>query len=771
MNIRTIIMAIIIGLACVTHAQTQVFVSSSGNDNSNGQTWETAKQTIAAGIAAAGDNGTVYVKAGSYSVSSQLNISADVSVKGGYRLSLSGTDTTGRDLPGTNSRWENPAVCTILTGGGSNRIAVVNGLLEGCVMRRGVTTGQGGGVLIDGGTVRYCVIRECDAIQESNRTAEGGGAYIRNNGVLTNCVITECRGDNGPAVSGGPGTLVNNTITRNWPTHCGKVADYDGNVYNTVVIGQQCWTHENLRTTHYNDGTAIPLGNNQPTSSTLPYYYINYSMLTATNFVNYGYHYNWPSVMHGSPSSNENPSGVTGICPLGWHVPSKAEWLEMRNFVQSIARYRCNGYDWQIGKALSSKSGWSSDNTTCNVGNNQGGNNITYFAAFPSGTRGSSSFSNVGVDTRFWSATSTSGTLAYYWILSNSSAYLYGYDDGNQYVGRSVRCVKQLENTAPVVVTSPPSMTSDSTAISGGSCWDGGSPITSYGVCWSTSPNPTIDDSHTVDGSGSAIFSSLLTGLTLGDSCYVRAYAVNGIGVGYGEVYGFVVSYECGDEGYAVVDFDGNHYSTVKIGNQCWMKENLRTTHYADGGTIALGTTTSTTVAYRYNPNNNSSNVPVYGYLYNWIAVMHGAPSSSANPSGVQGICPNGWHLPSHEEFTQLTDYLSGQSQYVCGGSTSNISKALASTSGWNSSSSTCAIGNNQSSNNASGFSAMPTGNYNQDGNYGNFGNSTQFWSATEYNNDRSKYRSLSYNSATVYMDSSGWYKKSGYSVRCVRDE
>ncbi|MBQ5524527.1 MAG: hypothetical protein IIT93_03310, partial [Paludibacteraceae bacterium] len=63
---------------------------------------------------------------------------------------------------------------------------------------------------------------------------------------------------------------------------------------------------------------------------------------------------------------------------------------------------------------------------------------------------------------------------------------------------------------------------------------------------------------------------------------------------------------------------------------------------------------TSTTEAYRYNPNDDVDNVATYGYLYNWTAVMNGESSSASTPSGVQGICPNGWHLPSDDEWKAL---------------------------------------------------------------------------------------------------------------------
>ena len=222
-----------------------------------------------------------------------------------------------------------------------------------------------------------------------------------------------------------------------------------------------------------------------------------------------------------------------------------------------------------------------------------------------------------------------------------------------------------------------------------------------------------------------------------------------------------------------VTDIDNNIYNTVQLGNQCWMKENLRTTRYADGTAILMGPGLSTTVPYRYAPDNETNNVAFYGYLYNWAAVMHGANSSSNNPSGVQGICPNGWHVPSDAEWAQLITYVSSQSQYFCNNNSNRIAKALASTTGWNSDSSPCAVGNNQSTNNATGFSAMPAGychgEYGEN-NYFSFGGSTSFWCATSspVHNDMANYYGLNY--FENYVIGNYTEKIDGISVRCVRD-
>ena len=226
----------------------------------------------------------------------------------------------------------------------------------------------------------------------------------------------------------------------------------------------------------------------------------------------------------------------------------------------------------------------------------------------------------------------------------------------------------------------------------------------------------------------------------------------------------------------AVSDIDGNSYDAVKLGDQVWMAENLRTTKYADGTTIPIGSTHSVTEPYRYAPGPNQSNeenmdnVARYGYLYNWSAVMHGASGSESNPSGVQGICPNGWHVPSDAEWTQLIDYMKTQSTYIASGNADHLAKALAATWGWNSSSETDAPGNNPSNNNATGFSALPAGGY-WKGHYNTFGGWTSFWSTTEHYDgidDAPYIHMLCY--CLAYVTRQDEFKNAGISVRCVRD-
>ena len=128
-----------------------------------------------------------------------------------------------------------------------------------------------------------------------------------------------------------------------------------------------------------------------------------------------------------------------------------------------------------------------------------------------------------------------------------------------------------------------------------------------------------------------------------------------------------------------VTDVDGNTYTTVQLGCQCWMRENLRVTRYADRESIPLGTDTNSFMRYRYFPNHSAELVPTFGYLYNWLAAMGHSKSSMENPSGVQGICPDGWHLPSDAEWGELERYLIGSEKYASDDNAEHIGKALAS--------------------------------------------------------------------------------------------
>ena len=380
------------------------------------------------------------------------------------------------------------------------------------------------------------------------------------------------------------------------------------------------------------------------------------------------------------------------------------------------------------------------------------------------------------------SATLTaSGAVSYHWstggngntiTVSPNSSTVYAVTGTDIYGCTNTASITVTVNPIlPTVATTAVTNITYTTATSGGNVTaDGGATVSARGVCWSATHNPTVNSSHTTNGTGTGSFTSSLTGLSSGITYYVRAYATNGAGTAYGNEVSFTT--ETAQDGQpcpgaaTLTDIDGNTYNTVQIGSQCWMKENLRTTKYADGTSILQGSDTSTTTAYWYYPNNSSSNKPTYGLLFNWKAVMRNSSSSDANPSGVQGICPTGWHVPSNAEWTQFIDYVSSKNQYVCGSNNTYIAKSLAGTTGWNSSTTTCAVGNTLSNNNSTGFSALPAG-FSGD-NYGYFGQDSYFWSVTEYNSTNSIARGLSWRNPNVV--DYAVTNITALSVRCVKD-
>ncbi len=760
---RFILILMLLG-SLVGSGWAQVFVSSSGNDGSNGSSWETAKKTISAGIAAAGGSGTVFVKAGDYRTNAELQIAAGVVVMGGYMQSSTGTDTSHRRRPGVNSHWADTTWCSIISGAGNHRIATVNGLLDGCVVRNGYSPTYGGGLLIDGGIAQYCIIKECDAINDDDYDARGGGAHIRNNGILRNSVVTECRGDNGVGVSGENGDLINNTITRNSPISCGFVMDYDGNYYTTVQIGSQCWMRENLRTTHFANG--MPIARGQTVSYDVPYYYHN--NWTEEYIAEMGLLYNINAVMHGEGGSNAIPSGVQGVCPNGWHVPSYNEWRVLFTYVNEIPRYRCNNNNNQIGKALASKTRWEVSSGGCSMYNNPDKNNLTFFSAPPTGQlQDNNNYSSGGYEALYWTSTFYNNDNSYY-----SNIYQDRWGEGyttqgyvNKRRGMAVRCVRdevqEASNlqTIPTVTTAEVTNITATTATCGGNVvTDGGATVTARGVCWSTSPNPTVSGSHTSDGTGVGEFTSAMTGLTPGLTYYVRAYATNSWGTAYGESQTFTMQHQPCPGAPTLTDVDGNVYNTVQIGSQCWMKENLRVKHYADNGVE---------VEYLY-PNNNSSTELTYGLLYTWDVMMHGANASATNPSYVQGICPNGWHVPSRAEWEQLKSYLSSQSIYRCNNNADCIAKSMASKTEWANNGYSCNVGWEMNTNNTSGFSAMPTGYVNPDGNYYNFGYCIDWWSSTISWGDYPIQFYIYYDNCSLTVGDC--HKNHHLAVRCVKD-
>ena len=163
---------------------------------------------------------------------------------------------------------------------------------------------------------------------------------------------------------------------------------------------------------------------------------------------------------------------------------------------------------------------------------------------------------------------------------------------------------------------------------------------------------------------------------------------------------------------------------------------------------------------------NDSSKVK----LYNWYAVVgiHDA-ASLTDESLRKEFAPEGWHVPTDAEWTTLENYLITNGYNYDQTTTGNkIAKAMASTTGWNSSSSSGSPGNDQSLNNSSGFNAFPEGFRFKNGSFFDEGGYAFFWSSTEANTYYAWFRSLNINSSNLFRSSD--FKLGGFSVRFVRD-
>ena len=203
----------------------------------------------------------------------------------------------------------------------------------------------------------------------------------------------------------------------------------------------------------------------------------------------------------------------------------------------------------------------------------------------------------------------------------------------------------------------------------------------------------------------------------------------------------------------ALVDIDGNNYSLVKIGNQIWMKENLKVSRYRNGDLIPVVTdnaswSTLGTGGRSWYSNDSTTYENPYGNLYNWYAV-----------NDSRKLCPSGWHVPIDAEWTTLTTFLGGET--VAGGKMKQTGLTL-----WNSP--------NTNADNTSGFSALPGGYRNNVGSFIYINTDAFFWSATPDTYGRAWFRNLSHNFGSVYnydyLGNYGLNQSFGASVRCLRD-
>ena len=411
---------------------------------------------------------------------------------------------------------------------------------------------------------------------------------------------------------------------------CGmsSMADSDGNLYSTDAIGSQCWMKSDLMTTKYPDGTAITRGPVTATWDGTDHGYYAYPPNTANNAEetlaniktgNLGFLYQWNAAMHGSTTP-----GVQGVCPSGWHVPTHDEFTTLERTVCNSGSSGTCATDFPFDNNTSGKQG-TDEGSKLSL-EISGGTNSSGFTGHLTGYRDiTGGFFNRSSCAAFWS--SSESISSYIWVRFLSAE--------QQKVDRipaykpntlSVRCVY---NT-PLLVN--------------GSCGS------ANGTTVSSAPASNLCATGTasaVTGAGAWSWSCL--GSSGGSTAVCGAITSN---------------FTCGTS--TLQDIDVNTYSTVTIGSQCWLKENMMTTKYPDGTSIARGLTTASWdgndngyFAYPSNTAKTAEEKLGYiqsgklGFVYQWSAAMHG----SVTP-GAQGICPSGWHVPTHDEFTTLERFV-----------------------------------------------------------------------------------------------------------------
>ena len=227
-----------------------------------------------------------------------------------------------------------------------------------------------------------------------------------------------------------------------------------------------------------------------------------------------------------------------------------------------------------------------------------------------------------------------------------------------------------------------------------------------------------------------------LTGLTLGNTVYYAAFATNALGTSFGDTLSFVPT-AC-----TPITYDGYEYGTVRIGNQCWFTQNLRTDKYADGTSIPGGLddaawSATTSGAQAIYAGDSATYFADNGRLYNWYAVNDAA-----------GLCPSGWHVPTLDEFHELRDYL-GDSN-----AGEQMKSSPSDVPAWDGT-------------NTSGFSAVPGGMRLANGNYfTSTGGSRSWWTATQFNTYAWR-QTVTGGLTTVGQNAENFTY--GYSVRCLR--
>jgi uncharacterized protein (TIGR02145 family) len=400
------------------------------------------------------------------------------------------------------------------------------------------------------------------------------------------------------------------------------LTDLDGNTYQTVQIGTQCWTQSNLKVSKYRNGDNIPTGlsNSAWQNSTAGAYAIY-----DNNPVNDG--------LYGKLYNHFAVTDLRGLCPVGWHVPTDGDWTTLENFLGGSV---VAGGSLKSTATLPIPGGWNPPNT--------GSTNLVGFMAKPGGFNHIYAyFGALGQDGYWWSSTLT-GTNASALRLSNNN-YNSFLNANERTFGFSVRCLRDTLATfgsnlqLPTINTTAHLNITTTSALTGGLIvWDGGTPIVTRGVVYDTMQNSIISNFVTNVGSGMGLFTNILTGLIPSKQYYYRAFGTNSLGTSYGNQ----IQFETNDLAVGM-SYEGGivfYLDTVnRYGLMCAP---------SDQGYFRWG-------CYGTNINNTSSSIG--SGATNTTSIVTNCSQRPIAASICSDLVLNGysdWYLPSHDELEMM---------------------------------------------------------------------------------------------------------------------
>ena len=428
----------------------------------------------------------------------------------------------------------------------------------------------------------------------------------------------------------------------------------DSSYYSTVLINGTCWMKENLRYIP----SVVPPNNN---SETIPYYYVyGYygtnldSAKLSENYTLFGTLYNPKAALNGFAPSNQKPSLVQGVCPDGWFLPSKAEWDALHSYLKEDGRFHIpnlpntNVIKSCVGTSTVSNGGmWNISTEHGSPGNSDfpDKRDLSGLSVLPGGCISASEFAEKGSGTYFWTSAQNFSDFYYvinyrynFSILGTNAIFL-----DSDYASY-VRCVKHSKSIA--YTTGVTNVSASSVTIKG-KIIKGLGTLLSQGFMWKPVEDTVWNTvlvsgdtiSHTLNNLDSAsVFEYKVFVLTTTDTTYSLPQKFYTLGTKH-----------CPNMPTITDSRDSSVYNTIQVGDQCWLKENLR---YLPKVTYNNTISSNDTLYYVYNYNDTivanaklTNNYIRYGVLYNLNSVK-------------TNVCPEGWVVPYQSNWDTLQTFL-----------------------------------------------------------------------------------------------------------------